>query len=38
MAEEQAAWCLTTRQSVETYRTLTRVERNAFTELLNRRG
>jgi hypothetical protein len=34
-ALEQAAWCLRTGQSVEAYLRLTRVERNAFTDLLD---
>lgn len=34
MAANQADWCLATHQSVETYLRLTRVERDAFVELL----
>jgi hypothetical protein len=33
MAAEQAAWCLLTGQSVQTYLTLTRLERHEFVKL-----
>jgi len=36
-AEEQAAFCLLTGQSVETYRSLTVLEREAFIKLASRR-
>lgn len=38
-AAEQAAWCLLTGQSVETYLTITRLERSEFIKLaIKRKG
>ena len=31
-----AGWCLATKQSPETYQSLTRLERRAFIDVLNR--
>jgi hypothetical protein len=36
MAEERAAWCLSTNQSVETYMSLSRVDREAFYTVIER--